>query len=264
MFNQWVTADQINNLNSATKYPSILTYHELDPKGNLTDQVQVPFTGEVILTEKIDGTNTRVILFPDGDFVIGSKEELLYARGDRILNGTLGIVENVISVAESLPHSPGHVTVFYLETYGGNINGFKQYTRQRQFSTMVFDVADFSLRLFGELMEMPRSQVASWRDHGNQPFLPWHMVDSLCVNTETTCVPMLGFMDSMPEGVEETHEFMRNWFPIRQDRAVTYAELDNQPGWTEGIVARSADRKTIAKLRFESYIKALQTKASNG
>ena len=49
-----IRAVNLKALNSLTKYPSIPTYHKLDPRnGSLTDEA-VPFTGPVIGTEKID------------------------------------------------------------------------------------------------------------------------------------------------------------------------------------------------------------------
>ncbi len=69
-----------------TKYPSIPTYHALDPRnGGLLDET-VPFTGTVLATEKVDGTNARIVQLPDGGYLLGSREELLYAKGDLIGN----------------------------------------------------------------------------------------------------------------------------------------------------------------------------------
>ena len=53
-------------LNSATKYPSILTYHELGDRGRLKETVQVPFVEgqEIFVTEKIDGANGRIVVLP--------------------------------------------------------------------------------------------------------------------------------------------------------------------------------------------------------
>ena len=78
----------LNKLNSMTKYPSIPTYHTLGDKGTLLEQT-VSFEGKVVLTEKVDGTNSRIILLPDVNFVLGSREELLFAKGDLIGNPAL-------------------------------------------------------------------------------------------------------------------------------------------------------------------------------
>src|ERR1043165_1712275 len=87
-------------VNSMTKYPSIPTYHALDPRnGNLTDET-VPFNGPVFGTEKIDGANARIILLSDDTYLLGSREELLYAKGDLIENPSQGIVTALKPVAE--------------------------------------------------------------------------------------------------------------------------------------------------------------------
>ena len=51
----------LRKLNSATKYPSIPTYHALGERGMLLDE-HASFDGQSILaTEKVDGTNSRTI-----------------------------------------------------------------------------------------------------------------------------------------------------------------------------------------------------------
>jgi hypothetical protein len=65
-----LSADELRKLNSATQYPSILTYHVLGQRGRLTEARTADFRDEartdVIVTEKIDGTNARIILPPRG------------------------------------------------------------------------------------------------------------------------------------------------------------------------------------------------------
>jgi hypothetical protein len=63
--------------------------------GILQETVQIPFTGRVIGTEKVDGTNTRMIFCPDGSALVGSREDLLWERRDLIGNPAMGIVEAV-------------------------------------------------------------------------------------------------------------------------------------------------------------------------
>lgn len=54
----------LSYLNSMTKYPSIPTYHKLNEKGILTAERNVIFDEPVFATEKIDGTNARILLIP--------------------------------------------------------------------------------------------------------------------------------------------------------------------------------------------------------
>jgi len=53
----------------------------------------------VLVTEKVDGCNGRIIILPDG-YLIGSREELLHASGDLIFNSDCGIVETLRPVAD--------------------------------------------------------------------------------------------------------------------------------------------------------------------
>src|SRR5690242_15800816 len=119
----------LGSLNSLTKYPSIPTYHTLDPRnGGLRDEV-VPFTGPVIGTEKVDGTNARLILLPDGSWLLGSREELLHARGDLIANPSQGIVAALKPVVAALPPVTDQIRTYYVELYGGKVGAAaKQYT----------------------------------------------------------------------------------------------------------------------------------------
>ena len=59
----------LRKVNSATKYPSILTYHNLGNKGNviegLTEGRSFPNDSLLYVTEKIDGTNSRAVMFTD-------------------------------------------------------------------------------------------------------------------------------------------------------------------------------------------------------
>src|SRR5205807_4449122 len=129
-------------LNSLTKYPSISTYHTLDSaNGGLLDET-VPFTGAVIGTEKVDGTNSRIISLPDGNYLLGSREELLYAKGDLIGNPAQGVVAALREFADVLaPVTDDVIRVHYVELYGGKVTAAsKQYTGSHTVGYRLFDV----------------------------------------------------------------------------------------------------------------------------
>src|SRR5258707_1015756 len=114
----------LGKFNSLTKYPSILTYHTLGDKGVLQDLVQIPFTGRVVGTEKVDGTNARLVFCPDGSVVVGSREDLLWERRDLIGNPSMGIVEAVRDAVRRLYEAlcdPMCIAVYYVEVFGRNI-----------------------------------------------------------------------------------------------------------------------------------------------
>jgi hypothetical protein len=242
----------LNKLNSMTKYPSILTYHALGEKGTLKNEVLVPFNGPAILTEKVDGTNGRIILFPDGLFIIGSRDELLYASGDLIKNPSLGIVNTLEPIAKRI--LPSHVPiVYFLEVYGGNVgNNCKQYTGNKMFGCRLFDVAIIENEK--EIMEMPIEKIASWRDHGGQTFGNEDVLKDISSSYCIPLTPRIG-VDAIPTDIKETYDWMKTKI------VSTLAALDpNALNRPEGIVARTPDRSTITKLRFEDYERTFRVK----
>ena len=101
----------LEKINSMTKYPSILTYHKIGDKGILQPELTdgTKFDEEVYVTEKVDGTNTRIIV-SGCDYIIGSREDLLYAKGDRIINHSMSIVDTVKSIADRVNIFGGQVS----------------------------------------------------------------------------------------------------------------------------------------------------------
>ncbi|MFR9777165.1 RNA ligase family protein [Micromonospora sp. MS34] len=244
------TAD-LRAVNSLTKYPSIPTYHALDSRdGGLGEEV-VPFTGAVTLTEKVDGTNSRIILTPDGEYLIGSREELLYARGDLIGNPALGIVDALRELAERLRAEAAdadRVTVFYLEVYGGRVTAAsKHYTASRQVGHRLFDVAE--LDRWADLLALPAQRIAAWRDGGGQRWLDEAVLVDRAARHGLATVPRLATVDAteLPRDLHKTYAFLADLLPQ------TRVALDGPAGRSEGLVLRTADRSVIAKARFQDY-----------
>lgn len=259
--------NQINlrALNSLTKYPSIPTYHELDPRnGGLLD-TPVHFDGEVIGTEKVDGTNARIILLPadDGGYMLGSREELLFANGDLVGNPALGIVENLRDVADSIgagiQPDPDQLRVIYVELFGGKIGGqAKQYSTCGTVGWRLFDVA--TIDGLSEKLEWPTERASGWRDNGGQDFADENTLqgDSRATGIELTPRLFTYSAGLLPTGIEEMHAFLGEQLPG------TLVALDESAkGGAEGIVLRTPDRSVIAKARFQDYERTLKRKANN-
>ena len=240
----------LRKLNSMTKYPSIPTYHLLGEKGALMEQrVELPETG-LIATEKVDGTNSRIICLPDNTYVIGSREELLHAKGDVIWNPALGIVDTLKPVADTIVSSgtvpSGVVYVFYLEVFGGKVTASsKQYTGERRVGYRMFDVA--RLDESEARLEKPIEELAQWRDNGGQTFLAEDELKTEALKREMELTPRIA-IDGVPEG----HEQVLNW--LEEVLPETRCRLDGKAdGKPEGVVVRTYDRRTIVKIRYEDY-----------
>jgi hypothetical protein len=245
--------DKFVELNSATKYPSIETYHVLGERGALTEDVG-PFAGyegDALFTEKVNGTNGRIVLFPDGDFLIGSREELWYADGDRIINPSFRLVETLKPVAEGLTgDGTQHISVFFFEVYGHQIgSAAKQYTGEGNVGYRLFDLAYVPL----EVLELDRARIASWRQHGGQQWATEPVLQRVVQAEGLTLAPRLGTVqaDSLPTSVAG----MSKWL---EQVSQSLVGLDAKAkGRSEGVVLRSPQRTVIAKARFEDYERTL-------
>lgn len=263
--------DNFKKFNSATKYPSIATYHNLGPKNSLVDSLveNKDFSNEeVFITEKIDGSNSRLILFTDSegyieDYLIGSREDILYAKGDRIINQNLGIVENMKKLADTITVinetdisgpflNPYSVYCLYGETYGGKVNNAKQYSKYGNYRVRIFDLLTLTQDEIENLLDLNLMQIVFWRDNGNQPFLPIFSVKEFCSRFNLTTVPHLRTIlgNEIPISLQDTWDWMQQF--KTSNAVIDEGGLGN----AEGIVIRNADRSLIRKLRFEDYQKS--------
>lgn len=254
--------DQFAELNTATKYPSIETYHVLGEKGRLTEELG-PFQGigpdeTVYNTEKVNGTNGRIVLLPGGDYFIGSREELLYARGDRIKTPNLSIVPTLAPVAEHLVEHLKYETygieVLYFEVYGGKIGGqAKQYSRKGNVGYRLFDHAFISQAT----LESSPAEISSWRENGGQTF---EGVEFLKKFAEKHSIPLVPYLEvdsgqDIPQTRSDAYAYLMG------EIGETQVALDEDAEWSgkpEGLVLRTGDRSRIAKMRYEDYERTLK------
>lgn len=257
-------------LNSATKYPSIETYHKINGyilTDDLTDGKS--FAGQnVYITEKIDGSNGRIIITTDddgliSDFLIGTRNDIIYARGDRVLNHTERMVDSLIPESEIIIRNaqsntsllPNSIYVLYGENYGGRICGWKQYTTTGECSIRYFDMWHMPVSEFIELLNNPIDSISSWRDHGGQPYVSVtelkDFVKTFLGDDRTVPYIKESSGDEIPTEFFETSDWMKQF-------ATSVACISPTGlGSSEGVVVRTEDRKLIRKLRFEDYRKSI-------
>ena len=246
----------LGKLNSMTKYPSILTYHALGDKGMLQETVQIPFEGRIIGTEKVDGTNTRLIFCPDQSVLVGSREDLLWERRDLIGNPAMGIVDAVKETVRRLVETlcrPGRIAVYFVEVFGRSIgSGAKNYTKTGKVGFRLFDV--FFIENFDELFDWPADRIAHWRENGGQRYVDADEIVKLAGEIGFQTVPALLDTDAaeLPTDLEETYRYILKF-------QSSQCKLDEEAnGVSEGVVIRSPNRSRIAKLRREDYERTLR------
>lgn len=243
----------LRKVNSLTKYPSIPTHHALDPKnGGLLEQ-PTEYHWSVIGTEKVDGTNARVILLPDGNWLIGSREDLLTSCGDLIHNPVLGIVDTLRDFADHALDAAevdwDAMVVLYLEVYGSKqLPAWKHYGTGEA-SYRLFDMATVPL----DLLTWDIEKIASWRQNGGQHFFDEQTLQAAVSVYGVDLTPRLFEIPAsdLPSDIEGMRTFME---PYRTTRVATSGD----GGLNEGIVLRSIDRSVITKARFQDYDRTLK------
>lgn len=250
-----LTSDQLRRMNSATQYPSILTYHALGERGRLTGNRTADFApidpDDVEVTEKVDGTNARIIVPPGGGEAafIGSRTELLTYRGDLVPNPAQQIVETIGHVADMAAAVFGDYedwTVVYGEVYGGKTAaGAKNYTTDPTATGFrVFDIAAIP----HAILERQPAEIAAWRDGGGQAFVSTDVLAHAAKDCGFPLVPLLAAAGAPPVSVEDTHQWLSRVIPS------SHAALDDTGrGRPEGVIVRTFDRSQIVKVRFEDY-----------
>lgn len=218
-------------------------------------------------TEKIDGTHARIILVHD-HWIIGSRDQLLAASGDRVNNPAMGIVDALRGIASQAwldwedPLRSTHVLTLHGEVYGHRStpsSAWKKYTTNGQAGFRLFDVSAVP---YTKLQE-PVEQIASWRDGGDQEFLSQMSLGLVADAVEVELVPRLFYLSpsEIPTDIEGMTEFLYHWAPT------TRAALgDAPPGTAEGIVLRGdyfgshghPSGRLVYKARTEDYQRTLR------
>ena len=270
----------LKSVNSMTKYPSIPTYHVVDSinhkivEGSFAAPVKFP-EGPVVVTEKINGTNARIV-FTCKDYLIGSREEFVYAKRDFIGDNRDGLIEALRPVADRIvkwrkEHFSGisralggdlkaaekAVVVAYFEVYGGRINGHKQYTSSGEVGVRLFDVV--VVEDADDMLKMEPERLAVWRDRGGQRFMKFEEQQAWARAMDIQVVPELltdgdglQISDLASDSLSETLEKLRHFC----DRSHVILDQGAE-GKPEGVVVRTSDRSVIAKLRIEDYERSL-------
>jgi hypothetical protein len=251
-------------INSITKYPSILTYHQLGQKGRLEKDLIESSTfaahETVNIYEKIDGENSRIIFLCEGndvDYLIGSREDLLFAKGDRIGNPSGNIANYFIPIANKMSEEfkgLHGLIVTYFESYGGKTPKSKQYSIDKTQNGRLFDAFALDTLQLEELLNFSLDKIASWRDHGGQPYFDCQTRQEFSNKHNLQTSPLLMTLkgSEMPTSLEDTNEWLQQFKETKVGI--------NAIGQSEGVVVRTPNRKKITKIRMEDYARTLKVK----
>jgi hypothetical protein len=274
-----VTPDDLRNvefarkLGSATKYPSIPTYHQEGPRRMLLEELQTPFPEGVAvrLEEKLNGWNCRVVIGRDW-WAIGSRKDWVGTSTEAEYNPEGGLVDALkhtvnridydallAEVCDEVPAAWDPIVTLYVEVYGrkGSVKGWENYGDGTKVGVRLFDVAMLDPLVLGWEIE----RIASWRDAGKQAFLPSDVVDAVAKTTRIRRVPHLATIDArkLPVTVNDMAGMLRHY-------GTTRARVNSGGSGAlraEGVIMRTPSRSIIAKAHLDRYDRTLRLRAED-
>lgn len=240
-------------INTLTKYSSILTLHRLGEKGRLKSELTTPIQGETMYaTEKIDGTNARIICY-GSEYLIGAREFILHHSHDLYFDNAQGIVDGLKELNIKVPKTE-KFTVIYGEFYGGKTSANSKWYGQDKNGFRVFDIAVYDDL---SILELSQQEISKWRERETengiiygQKFLTRLEMQSQFSDFEL--VPIVEFdLGDMSHKVvlENLKKFIPN---------TNVALSENALKKSEGVVLRNDNRSKIVKVRFEDYERTLR------
>ena len=240
-------------INTLTKYPSILTLHELGEKGRLKNELTTPVEGEVMYaTEKVDGTNARIICYGD-EYLVGAREFILHHSHDLYYDVAQGIVDGLKELKVQVPVTD-KLTVIYGEFYGGKTSANAKWYGQERNGFRVFDVAVYYDL---DMLELAVPELSKWRERetDNGIIYGQHFLTRAEIAEQFPGFDMVPLVD-FDLGDMSHQTVLAN---LRTAVPTTNVALsDTASKKAEGLVLRNADRSKIVKIRFEDYERTLR------
>lgn len=240
-------------INTLTKYSSILTLHQLGEKGRLKNELTTPIQNEkMYATEKIDGTNARIICY-GSEYLIGAREFILHHSHDLYFDNAQFIVEGLKEFMVKIPQTD-KFTVIYGEFYGGKTSANSKWYGQDKNGFRVFDIA-----VYNELsiLDLTQQEISKWRERETengivygQNFLTRSEMERQFSDFEL--VPLVEFdLGDMSHSV--VLDNLKKFIPT-----TNVALSENALNKSEGVVLRNENRSKIVKVRFEDYERTLR------
>lgn len=253
-------------LNIFTKYPSIPVFHKVGQRNILTDELNVDFGIErVWATEKIDGTNIRILYYGD-EMILGSREDLFYYDSSifcNLKNQFIGSFETLkpFMTKEKWYRSHGYhdtLTVIYGELYGLNLSKASKSYGQSKAGFRFFDVAVYNDL---SVLDFEPEYISRWRESKKeggvlsygQNFLSEYGMSAF--ENRFPRVPFIPFELSDNPSHRDILNSMRVAIPESLCGLTEEATL-----LPEGLILRNFNRTKIAKIRFQDYERTLRLK----
>ena len=240
-------------INTLTKYPSILTLHRLGEKGRLKNEFTTQIQNEkMYATEKIDGTNARIICY-GSEYLIGAREFILHHSDDLYFDNAQEIVTGLKSLNVDIPKTE-KLTVIYGEFYGGKTSANSKWYGKEKNGFRVFDIVVYEDL---SILEKDLSEISKWRETETEDGIKYgqNFISRLEMKTKFPkfeFVPLIEF-DLGDMSHKNIMDNLNKFIP-KTTVSLTETALNK----AEGLVLRNDNRSKIVKIRFEDYERSLR------
>jgi hypothetical protein len=225
----------------------------LGERGRLTNELTTTIEGEKLYaTEKIDGTNVRIICY-GSEYLIGAREFILHHSDDLYFDNAQGIVEGIKNLNIKIPYVE-QFTVIYGEFYGGKTSANSKWYGQEKNGFRVFDIAIYNDL---SILDLSLPEISKWRETETsngiiygQNFITRSQMETQFPDFQFA--PLIEFdLGDMSHNTVLSN--LKKFIPTT-NVALSTSALNK----AEGVILRNEDRTKIVKVRFEDYEKTLK------
>ena len=180
LLEEYIRRCGFDKLNTITKYPRILPFHEIKDKymsGTLStaNYQPVPLQTnkmEVEVSELIDGNISRIIIL-GSDFLIADDENIVHARGDRVVSSDIvGSTYDGLKtfMGEYRPSEERFLILFGIN-YGSTFRGHERYTNIDKSGFALLDGFTIKVEDMSKLCDNNTvEQLTEWSNNLQAPF----------------------------------------------------------------------------------------------
>lgn len=220
MLDDIVTAYGFDKLDALTKYPNILPLHEIKDNHATTVLTEAnyqpvpphPENMEIVMRELIDGEIIRILVL-DNDYFVGNRDEIVHARGDRIIVDPriIPMYRSLMNFFNANMSNNERLMVLYGVVYGGRLKGNERYVVNNGDAKCVL-VDGFTMKVqdvVGICRDNNIDVISDWVDTLHQPFWSVKTLSRFCDTCNLEQLPNL--LETTLDKIPTNPELIKPW-----------------------------------------------------
>lgn len=260
MLDEIVTAYNFDKLNALTKYPKILSYFDANNQLSTANYQPIPPHPEkmnITIKELIDGEIIRIIVL-DNDYFVGDSNEIIHARGDRIIINPLVVpmYRSLMGFFNANMSNRERLMVLYGVVFGGQVAGNERYVVNNANAKCLL-VDGFTMKVqdvVGIIRDNNLDVITDWVNTLHQPFWTTTTLDKFCTTCKLEKLPVLAetTLDKIPTEIEE----MKKWAK-QYEQSGLFVESDEKKEISLEDIINDTEKRDINSIKAEEDLDEL-------